>query len=249
MSQLATSVSTLINEPGRLPSQTVQNPKGNVNMVQISDMEEALEEVARPSLTTTEAKKEEFLGMMWEDESHAQSFGELITMERLKEAQTAALLAKQQRGPATYKPTVKHFTRRHRPDWNQEEDRPNDGRTWDTHADNGRYAFTVSMTPPPVTHFNVPTSRWADKDDLDPDDPRSSLGTGKIGAQDSSYSMKIITSKDPTTQKNKEEKGLEPRNGQDGLITEKRLTWSHEVQLEMNKDPGAFTVTCGIGKA
>ncbi|CAM8990232.1 unnamed protein product [Rhodiola kirilowii] len=33
MSQLATSMTTLINEPGRLPSQTVQNPKGNVNDV------------------------------------------------------------------------------------------------------------------------------------------------------------------------------------------------------------------------
>ncbi|CAM8900251.1 unnamed protein product [Rhodiola kirilowii] len=33
MSQLATSVSTLTNEPGRLPSQTIQNPKGNVNAV------------------------------------------------------------------------------------------------------------------------------------------------------------------------------------------------------------------------
>ncbi|CAM8959882.1 unnamed protein product [Rhodiola kirilowii] len=33
MSQLATSMTTLINEPGRLPSQTVQNPKGNVNAV------------------------------------------------------------------------------------------------------------------------------------------------------------------------------------------------------------------------
>ncbi|CAM8905309.1 unnamed protein product [Rhodiola kirilowii] len=33
MSQLATSVSTLTNEPGRLSSQTIQNPKGNVNAV------------------------------------------------------------------------------------------------------------------------------------------------------------------------------------------------------------------------
>ncbi|CAM8957224.1 unnamed protein product [Rhodiola kirilowii] len=33
MSQLATSVSTLTNEPGRLPSQTIQNLKGNVNAV------------------------------------------------------------------------------------------------------------------------------------------------------------------------------------------------------------------------
>ncbi|CAM8999707.1 unnamed protein product [Rhodiola kirilowii] len=33
MSQLATAMSALTNEPGRLPSQTVQNPKGNVNVV------------------------------------------------------------------------------------------------------------------------------------------------------------------------------------------------------------------------
>ncbi|CAM8953580.1 unnamed protein product [Rhodiola kirilowii] len=33
MSQLTTSISALTNEPGRLPSQTIQNPKGNVNAV------------------------------------------------------------------------------------------------------------------------------------------------------------------------------------------------------------------------
>ncbi|CAM8902865.1 unnamed protein product [Rhodiola kirilowii] len=33
MSQLATAMSALINEPGRLPSQTIQNPKGNINAV------------------------------------------------------------------------------------------------------------------------------------------------------------------------------------------------------------------------
>ncbi|CAM8892933.1 unnamed protein product [Rhodiola kirilowii] len=33
MSQLATSMSALINEPGRLPSQTIENPKRNVNAV------------------------------------------------------------------------------------------------------------------------------------------------------------------------------------------------------------------------
>ncbi|CAM8887338.1 unnamed protein product [Rhodiola kirilowii] len=33
MSQLATSMSALTNEPGRLPSQTIQNPKENVNAV------------------------------------------------------------------------------------------------------------------------------------------------------------------------------------------------------------------------
>ncbi|CAM8972572.1 unnamed protein product [Rhodiola kirilowii] len=33
MSQLTTSISVLTNEPGRLPSQTIQNSKGNVNAV------------------------------------------------------------------------------------------------------------------------------------------------------------------------------------------------------------------------
>ncbi|CAM8937366.1 unnamed protein product [Rhodiola kirilowii] len=33
MSQLVTSISALTNEPGRLPSQTVQDPRGNVNAV------------------------------------------------------------------------------------------------------------------------------------------------------------------------------------------------------------------------
>ncbi|CAM8959670.1 unnamed protein product [Rhodiola kirilowii] len=231
MSQLATSISTLTNEPGRLPSQTVQNPKGNISMIKMSDMKEALEETTQPSLSTTEVDKEEFIGMVWEDEAYAQSCRELMARERLKEAQTVALLAEQQREPTTYKPTVKHFTRRHRPDWNQEEDRPNDGRTWVTHADNGHYAFTVNMTPPPITHFNVPASGW------------------DMGAQDSSYSMQIIASEDHATQKNKVKKELEPRNGQNGLMTGKLLTWNHETQLEMGKDQGAFTVTYGIGKA
>ncbi|CAM8990370.1 unnamed protein product [Rhodiola kirilowii] len=181
MSELATSMSALTNEPGQLPSQTIQNPKGNVSMVTMSDMKEALEEVARPSLLTTEVDKEEFLGMMWEDETYAQTYGELIAIERLKEAQTTALLAKQQREPRTYKPTVKHFNRRVRPGWNQEEDRPIDGRTWVTHSDNGRYAFTVNMTPPPVTQFNVPTSGWNDNEDLDSDGLSSSLKTKKTG--------------------------------------------------------------------
>ncbi|CAM8934217.1 unnamed protein product [Rhodiola kirilowii] len=249
MSQLATSISVLTNEPGRLPSQTIKNPQTIVSMVTMSDIKEALEEAAQPSLTTTEAKKEEFLGMIWEDESHTQSLGELIAMKELKKAQTAALLAKQQRGTAAYKPTSKHFNRRSRPDWNQEEDRPIDGRKWVTHNDNGRYAFTVCMTPPPITRFNVPASGWDDNKDLDSDDPRSGLGIEKIGVRDSSYSMKIIASKDPAAQKNKKEKRLEPMKEQNDLIAKKNVTWSREVQLEMNKDPGAFTVTCVIGNA
>ncbi|CAM8934563.1 unnamed protein product [Rhodiola kirilowii] len=71
MSQLATAMSTLTNEPGRLPSQTIQNPKANISMIKRSNEKATLGEVARSP---------------------------------------------------TYKLTNKHFTRRRRPHWNQEED-------------------------------------------------------------------------------------------------------------------------------
>ncbi|CAM8910738.1 unnamed protein product [Rhodiola kirilowii] len=237
MSQLATSMSALTNEPGRLPSQTVQNPKANISMIKMPDMKGALEEVARP---------------------------------------------------ATYKLTAKHFTRRHHPDWNQEEDRPNDGKTWVTHAANGRYAFTVNMTPPPMTHFNVPASGWDDNEDLDSDGPRwdspsnicaseqsnnledqelngpdpanleseeDAESTDYKGSseqaypEDFSYSMQMVASKDHAIQKNEEEIRLKPKNGQNGPIMERSLATDHESQPEKGKDPGAFTVTCGIGES
>ncbi|CAM8957519.1 unnamed protein product [Rhodiola kirilowii] len=237
MSQLATSMSALTNEPGRLPSQTIQNPKANISMIRRSNMKAALEEAARST---------------------------------------------------TYKPTNKHFTRRHRPDWNQEEDRPNDGRTWVTQADNGRYAFTVSMTPPPITHLNVPASGWDDNDDLDSDGPRWDSPTNiyaseqsiylenqelngpdpanleseedaestdykgsneKAYPEDFLYSIQMVASKGHATQKNEEKTKSEPKNGHNGPIMERSLTTDHESQPEKDKDPGAFTVTCGIGEA
>ncbi|CAM8981991.1 unnamed protein product [Rhodiola kirilowii] len=237
MSQLATSMSVLTNEPGRLPSQTVQNPKANISMIKMSDMKGALEEAARPT---------------------------------------------------TYKLTAKHFTRRHRLDWNQKEDRPNDGKTWVTHADNGRYTFTVNMTPPPMTHFNVPASGWDDNEDLDSDGPRwdspsnicaseqsnyledqelngsdpanleseeDAESTDYKGSseqaypEDFSYSMQMVASKDHAIQKNEEEIRLKPKNGQNGSIMERSLATNHVSQPEKGKDPGAFMVTCGIGES
>ncbi|CAM8929076.1 unnamed protein product [Rhodiola kirilowii] len=117
MSQLATAMSTLTTEPGRLPSQTVQNPNANISMIRRSNMKATLGEVARSP---------------------------------------------------TYKLSNNHFNRRRRPDWNQEEDRPNNGKTWVTHDDNGRYAFTVCITPPPIIHTDVPASGWDDDNNLRP---------------------------------------------------------------------------------
>ncbi|CAM8900288.1 unnamed protein product [Rhodiola kirilowii] len=168
MSQLATAMSTLTSEPGRLPSQTIQNPKANINMIRKSN-----------------------------------TLGEVV------------------RSP-TYQLTNKHFTRRHRPDWNQEEDRPNNGKTWVTHADNGRYAFTVCITPPPITHSDIPASGW--------DGAPTNIYASKQNIKGNDYT------------------NLKPRSGQNGPTIEKALTSDHESQPERNKDPGAFTVTCVIGE-
>ncbi|CAM8990511.1 unnamed protein product [Rhodiola kirilowii] len=46
MSQIATKVSELKNDPGRLPSQTIQNPRGNVSMMEAVDVDAALKESA-----------------------------------------------------------------------------------------------------------------------------------------------------------------------------------------------------------
>ncbi|CAM8987452.1 unnamed protein product [Rhodiola kirilowii] len=73
MSQLATSMSALTNVPGRLPSQTIQNPKGNVNVVTlrsgkklvIKPMEQ--EEDKSPRLPEKEQMRPEALGTFEQD--------------------------------------------------------------------------------------------------------------------------------------------------------------------------------------
>ncbi|CAM8989703.1 unnamed protein product [Rhodiola kirilowii] len=73
MSQLATSMSALINEPGRLPSQTIQNPKGNVNAVTLrSGRKLAIkpmkqEEDKSPRLLGEEQMRPEALGTLEQD--------------------------------------------------------------------------------------------------------------------------------------------------------------------------------------
>ncbi|CAM8934060.1 unnamed protein product [Rhodiola kirilowii] len=170
MSQLATAMSTLTTEPGRLPSQTVQNPKANISMIRRSNLKVTLGEVARSP---------------------------------------------------TYRLKNNHFNRRRRPDWNQEEDRPNDGKTWVTHADNGRYAFTVCITPPPITHFDIPASDW---------DSPTNIYASKQNIKGSEYA------------------NPKPGNGQNSPTIERAHTSDHEPQPERDKDPGAFTITCGIGE-
>ncbi|CAM8982210.1 unnamed protein product [Rhodiola kirilowii] len=188
MSHLATAMSTLTSEPGRLPSQTILNPKANLSMMKGSNGKATLGEVAR--------------------------------------------------SPA-YRLTNKHFNRRSRLDWNQEEDRPNDGKTWVTHADNGQYAFTVCITPPPITPLDIPASGWGVNNDLDFDSPKGNFSL----TSEQSFHLE-----DQMTPRNETEEKVEPIKEQNDLIAKKRLNWSPETYLEMSKDPGAFTVTCVFGK-
>ncbi|CAM8968579.1 unnamed protein product [Rhodiola kirilowii] len=48
MSLLATSMSALTNEPGRLPSQTIQNPKENINVVTLRSGQRSVAEPTEP---------------------------------------------------------------------------------------------------------------------------------------------------------------------------------------------------------
>ncbi|CAM8910674.1 unnamed protein product [Rhodiola kirilowii] len=73
MSQLATSISALTNEPGRLPSQTIQNPKGNVNVATLRSGRKLVgkpmeqEEDKSPRLPGEEQMRPEALGTLEQD--------------------------------------------------------------------------------------------------------------------------------------------------------------------------------------
>ncbi|CAM8963368.1 unnamed protein product [Rhodiola kirilowii] len=131
MSQMATTVSRLEDNTGRLPSQTVHNPRGNVSQVEVVDaaFEESTEE-----------------------------FGQLLPKE------APALVIK------------------------------------DT-----------------ITHG-------------------------------SSYAMQVVASEDQMTEKAEPETRLVVRPTQNDQMMRHSPTTSHETPPGKSKDPGAFTVTCGIGK-
>ncbi|CAM8913843.1 unnamed protein product [Rhodiola kirilowii] len=54
MSQLATSMSALTNEPRRLPSQTIQNPKENINAVTLRSGQRSVAEPTEPEEDETQ---------------------------------------------------------------------------------------------------------------------------------------------------------------------------------------------------
>ncbi|CAM8968750.1 unnamed protein product [Rhodiola kirilowii] len=63
-----------------------------------------------------------------------------------------------------------------------------------------------------------------------------------------SCSMQVIAPEGHMIDKNEPEGRLKARHEQNDPTTERTLATSHEALPEKSKDPGAFTVTCGIGE-
>ncbi|CAM8892477.1 unnamed protein product [Rhodiola kirilowii] len=102
----------------------------------------------------------------------------------------------------------------------QEEDRPDNDKTWVTHADNGRYAFTVCITPPPIIHSDIPASGWDDEDNLKWNSPTN-----------------IYALRQNICRENRKFNGVDytipkPRNGQNGPTIDRARTSDHESQPE-----------------
>ncbi|CAM8987220.1 unnamed protein product [Rhodiola kirilowii] len=176
MSNLAQTVSELKRDSGRLPSQTVQNPRGNVSMVEVVDVDAALKESA-----------------YWVNKM-------LNTKER------------------------------------DSEDEPNSDYTRPTED----FGLLASEEEPAET---------LSPDTLKASEPGPVLVAEKSETHGSSCVTQVVAPEDCMTDKDELEGRLEMKPKQNGPIMEHPLTTSHEAPPGKSKDPGAFTVTCGIGEA
>ncbi|CAM8926020.1 unnamed protein product [Rhodiola kirilowii] len=168
MSNLAQDVSELKRDPGRLPSQTVPNPRGNVSMMEVVDVDAALKESAywvnkmlEPVDTEAKSSKEE-------------PAVESTNLEPLGPLRSGTLITP---GPGPVL-TAKNF------------------------------------------ETTVP-----------------------------SCAMQVITSGGHVINKDEPEGRLVARPTQNNPMMRHPLATSHETPPGKSKDPGAFTITCGIGEA
>ncbi|CAM8907951.1 unnamed protein product [Rhodiola kirilowii] len=191
MSQIATTVSRLEDNAGRLPLQTIQNPNGNVSMVGVVDM--------------TPKKS-----ACWEDEM-------LDTMTRYNTKEPSP----QPTRPAeAFSPMVP-------------EREPAKALSPDT--------LGTARTDPDA----LGTSRQ--------DAPETSRSGPVLNAEESdthssSWAMQVVASEGHMTIKDELEGRMETRPKQNGTTIECPLSTNHETPPGKSKDPGAFTVTCGIGE-
>ncbi|CAM8994066.1 unnamed protein product [Rhodiola kirilowii] len=176
VSQLATTVSDLANNlnAGRLPSQTIQNPRQNVSMIMIKDEEEMKAEEKEE-----ENEKEQNL------ESASVSYADAFTIK----ARTSEELLLNQETSAEEK--------------------------------------LETCAEIPVSNFQILNSN-----------PLAQLP----------FPMQVVAPEGHMTEKAEPETRLVARHAQNNPMMRHPPTTSHETPPGKSNDPGAFTVTCGIGE-
>ncbi|CAM8877498.1 unnamed protein product [Rhodiola kirilowii] len=177
MSNLVQDVSELRKDPGRLTSQTVPNPRGNVSMVEVVDVDAALKESA-----------------YWVN-------------RMLEPVDTEARYNEEEPSPESTKPI----------------------------EDVGQ----LSPEEEPATILGPGAFGTAQ--------PGPVLTAEIFETHGSSCAIQVVASEGRMTDKDELEGRLETRLKQNGPMMEHPLATSHEAPPGKSKDPGAFTVTCGIG--
>ncbi|CAM8953467.1 unnamed protein product [Rhodiola kirilowii] len=179
MSNLVQDVSELRKDPGRLPSQTVPNPRGNVSMVGVVDVDAALKESA-----------------YWVNKI-------------LEPVDTKARDSMEEPSSDFTEPT-KDFS--------------------------------------PLVPEEEP-SKALGLDTLGTARPDPDLVVEKSETHSFSCAMQVVASEGRMTDKDELEGRMETRPKQNVPMMEHPPATSHEALPGNSKDPGAFTVTCGIGEA
>ncbi|CAM8905540.1 unnamed protein product [Rhodiola kirilowii] len=179
MSNLVQDVTELRRDPGRLPSQTVPNPKGNVSLVEVVDMDAVLKESA-----------------YWVNKI-------------LEPVDTKAQYSEEEHSPESTEPS----------------------------EDVG-----------PQVPEEEPAKALG-MDTLGTTQPGPVFVAEKSETHNSSYAMQVVAPGGHATDKDELEGILETRPKQNDPIMRQPLATSHKALPGKSKDPGAFTVTCGISEA
>ncbi|CAM8901949.1 unnamed protein product [Rhodiola kirilowii] len=173
MSQIATTVSRLEDNAGRIPSQTIPNPRENVSMIMIKDEEEM----------KAEEKEEKNEGT--DLESTSVSYADAFT---IKARMSEELLLNQETSTEEKLETCAEI---------------------------------------PVSNFQILNSN-----------PPAQLP----------FPMQVVAPEGHMTEKAEPKMRLVARHAQNNPMMRHPPTTSYETPPEKSKDPGAFTVICGIGE-
>ncbi|CAM8998961.1 unnamed protein product [Rhodiola kirilowii] len=209
MSNLAQNVSELKGDSGRLPSQSIPNPKGNVSTMAVVDVDAVLKESA-----------------YW--------VNKMLAVGRHIEAENSEIEAdSDQIADEEHFNAVRGQIKCPSPaEINGEAPAEDQTATDDEHVTS---ADEEHFSGPRVEHLKCSSPViWSEMN--------SKTDTF------SSFSMQIIAPKDHTIDKDELGSMLEARHERNDPMMERPVVASYEAPPGKSKDPGAFTVTCGVGE-